>query len=185
MNKLKTVLRLADQGLSQRQIAASCALGQATVSDYLTRARAAGLRYEDISGWPDEQLLAALGVPQPTPRQWRRTAEPDFASIQRELQANKNVTLQLLWEEYRESQPGGYSYSRFCDLYRRWARRRDLVLRQDHRAGEKLFVDYAGSTIPIHDRVTGAVTQAALFVAVLGASSYTFVEATASQSLPD
>lgn len=185
MNKLKVVLRLADQGLSQRQIAASCALGQSTVSDYLTRARAAGLRYEDIADWPDEQLLASLGVPEPAPRQWRRTAEPDFASIRRELQADKNVTLQLLWHEYRESHPDGYAYSRFCDLFRRWAKRQDFVLRQDHRAGEKLFVDYAGSTIPIYDRVTGAITRAALFVAVLGASNYTFVEATATQSLPD
>lgn len=185
MNKLKAVLRLAGQGLSQRQIAVSCALGQATVSDYLTRAKAAHLAYHDVADWPDQQLLAALGIARASTRQWRKSAEPDCSAIQHELQSNKNVTLQLLWTEYREAHPDGYGYSRFCDLYRRWVRRQDRVLRQDHRAGEKLFVDYAGSTIAIHDRVTGAVTEAAIFVAVLGASSFTFVEATASQGLAD
>jgi len=185
MNKLRTVLRLAEQGLSQRQIAASCALGQATVSDYLTRAKAAGLRFSEVHDWPDPQLLTALGVARPSARQWRRAAEPDFATIQHELQTHRDVTLQLLWTEYREAQPEGYGYSRFCDLYRAWRRKQDVVLRQDHRAGEKLFVDYAGATVPVHDRHTGAVHEAAVFVAVLGASSYTYVEATRSQRLAD
>ena len=89
----------------------------------------------------------------------------------------------MLWEEYRESQPEGYGYSRFCELYQRWSRNHDVVLRQDHRAGEKLFVDWAGPTIPIYDRETGEVQPASLFVAVLGASTYTFARATLSQDL--
>lgn len=90
-----------------------------------------------------------------------------------------------MWQEGREADPDGYSYSRFCDLYRRWLKKLDLVLRQDHRAGEKMFVDYAGATIPIHDPESGDVHAAAVFVAVLGASSYTFAEATAGQGLRD
>jgi transposase len=93
------------------------------------------------------------------------------------------VTLQLLWEEYRQSQPEGYRYSRFCELYRRWHRKQDVVLRQEHRAGEKMFVDWAGASIPIYDRETGVAQPASLFVAVLGASSYAFARATLSQDL--
>jgi transposase len=84
----------------------------------------------------------------------------DFAEIHRQLQSNKYVTLQLLWEEYRQSQPKEYRYSRFCELYQRWRRKQDVVLRQEHRAGEKMFVDWAGATIPIYDRETGAVQPA-------------------------
>ena len=87
---------------------------------------------------------------------------------------NKHVTLQLLWEEYREKSPDGYRYSRFCDLYWRWLRGQEVVLRHERRAGEKLFVDYAGDTIPVHSAATGNATAAAIFVAVLGASNYTF-----------
>ena len=99
------------------------------------------------------------------------------------MQTHKNLTLQLVWQEGRESNPDGYGYSRFCDLYRRWLKKLDLVLRQEHRAGEKMFVDYAGATIPIHDPESGEVHPAAVFVAVLGASSYTFAEATTGQDL--
>jgi hypothetical protein len=93
------------------------------------------------------------------------------------------VTQQLLWEEYRQANPDGYRYFRFCELYQRWRRKQDVVLRQEHRAGEKLFVDWAGTTIPIYDRSGGPVQQAHLFVAVLGASSYTYAEATADEQL--
>ena len=96
---------------------------------------------------------------------------------------HKHLTLQLVWEEYRETQPDGYGYSRFCELYERWSRNQDVVLRQEHRAGEKMFVDWAGDTIPIHDPRTGEIRPASLFVAVLGASTYTFARATLSQDL--
>ncbi len=93
------------------------------------------------------------------------------------------MTQQLLWEEYRQANPNGYQYSRFCELYRRWRRKQDVVLRQEHKPGEKLFVDWAGTTIPIHDPRGGPVQQAHLFVAVLGASSYTYAEPTADEQL--
>jgi transposase len=99
------------------------------------------------------------------------------------LQTHKDLTLQLVWQEGRERNPDGYGYSRFCDLYRRWLKKLDLVLRQEHRAGEKMFVDYAGATIPIHNPESGDVHPAAVFVAVLGASSYTFAEVTTGQDL--
>jgi transposase len=110
-------------------------------------------------------------------------ATPDWAAIHDELHNNKKVTLQLLWQEYKQSNPDGYQYSRFCELYQRWAGKLDLVLRQEHRAGEKLFVDYAGDTVPVINAKTGTVMEASIFVAVLGASNYTFAEATWNQDL--
>ena len=108
---------------------------------------------------------------------------PDFAAVHEQLQTHKHVTLQLLWEEYIEAHPDGYRYSRFCELYQRWRRKLDVVLRQQHRVGEKLFVDYAGATVPVENPQTGEARQAQIFVAVLGASSYTYAEASWSQDL--
>lgn len=185
MHKIKTVLRLAGLGLSQRQIALSCQIGQATVSDYLSLADQAGLRWPDVAQWDEDRLVAALlPLQRPAPT-WRKTADPDFAAMRRELQTHKHLTLQLLWQEYREQQPEGYGYSRYCGLYRAWLKRQDVVLRHEHRAGEKLFIDYAGDTIPVHDPGTGEVRQVAVLVAVLGASNYTFAEATWTQGLAD
>ena len=131
-----------------------------------------------IAGWKNCCFQRRSGVPGSTIRPL-----PDFAEVRRQLQAHKHLTLQLVWEEYRETQPDGYGYSRFCELYHRWSRNQDVVLRQEHRAGEKMFVDWAGDTIPIHDPRTGEITPASLFVAVLGASTYTFARATLSQDL--
>ena len=109
---------------------------------------------------------------------------PVWSEVHRELR-RKSVTLALLWEEYKALHPEGLQYSWFCDQYRAWAAKLDLVMRQEHRAGEKLFVDYAGQTVPVVDRETGEERDAQVFVAVLGASSYTFAEATWTQTLPD
>jgi transposase len=185
MHKIKAVLRLAGLGLSQRQIALSCQIGQATVSDYLRLADQAGLRWPDVADWDEDRLLAALSPPQRSTPVWRKTAEPDFSAMRRELQTHKHLTLQLLWQEYREQHSEGYGYSRYCSLYRAWLKRQDVVLRHEHRAGEKLFIDYAGDTIAVHDPGTGEVRQAAVLVAVLGASNYTFAEATWTQGLAD
>lgn len=183
MRKLKEVLRLHSLGLSQHQIARSCSISQSTVHDYLSAAQAAGLKWPVAENWGDQQIEQALYPQRPALAVWRKHPEPDWARTHQELQTHKDLTLQLVWQEGRESNPEGYGYSRFCDLYRRWLNKLDLVLRQEHRAGEKMFVDYAGATIPIHDPQSGAVHPAAVFVAVLGASSYTFVEATTGQDL--
>lgn len=184
MHKIKTVLRLASLGLSQRQIAWSCQVSQATVSDYLAMAARAGLGWAEVAGWGDDQVWSALGLLASAPaRSWRKGAEPDYGAMRAELQRHKHLTLQLLWQEYRDQHPRGYGYSRYCALYRAWLKRQDVVLRHEHRAGEKLFVDYAGDTITIHDG--GVERRAAVFVAVLGASNYTYAEAGWTQSLAD
>ena len=163
MRKIKEVLRLqvpSDvRAALQRQIAASCSVGQATVSEYLKAAEAAGLKWPDIADWGEDQMLEAAAPPREKTVARKQAPEPDYAAIRHELQTNKHVTLQLLWEEYREkANPDGYRYSRFCELYRGWLRAQEFVLRQEHRAGEKLFVDYAGDTIPVHNTVTGEVS---------------------------
>ena len=181
MRKLKEVLRLESLGLSQHQIARSCSIAQSTVHEYVSAAQAAGVKWPLPESWDDNQLEQALFPQRSAPEVWRKKPEPDWPPIHEELQKHKDLTLQQVWLERRASDPEGYGYSRFCDLYRRWLKRRDLVLRHEHRAGEKMFVDYAGSTIPIYDPQTGAIHEAAVFVAVQGASSYTFAEATAGQ----
>jgi transposase len=184
MRKLKEVLRLRyELGLGQRQIARSCSIGHGTVYEYLKRAQAAGVTWPLPEGWDDRQLEAALWGGTPRRAYETRKSPPDFAQLHEELQRHPHLTLQLAWEEYRQAHPDGYAYSRFCELYQQWRQRLDVVLRQDHAAGEKLFVDYAGATIPIHDPQGGPERQAAIFVAVLGASNYTYAEATESQEL--
>lgn len=110
---------------------------------------------------------------------------PVWADVQQELRSKKNVTLALLWDEYKQHNPLGYQYSRYCDLYRAWAGKLHLWMRQEHRAGEKTFVDYCGQTVPVHNAAAGAVREAQVFVAVLGASNYAYVEATWTQGLAD
>ena len=184
MRKIKEVLRLKfESGLGQRQIARSCGIGQATVVEYLKRAEAAGVRWPLPEGWDENRLeQAVFGSRAERSPQPQRTL-PDFGDIREQLQRHRHLTLQLIWEEYRQKQPDTYGYSYFCELYERWRRKQELVLRQDHKAGEKMFVDWAGATIPVFSRVGDEAWQASLFVAVLGASSYTYAEATRDQQM--
>jgi transposase len=183
MRSISEILRLRwEAGLSLRQIATSCRRSPATVREYLLRAETAHLR------WPlpeelEEEALERLLFPPSAPSRERRP-EPDWEAIHQQLR-RKGVTLGLLWQEYKAQHPSGYQHSRFCQLYHAWAGRLDPVLRQQYAAGEKLFVDYAGMTVPIVDRSTGEVREAQVFVAVSGASNYTYVEATWSQGLCD
>ncbi len=183
MRKLKEVLRLDSLGLSQHQIARSCSISQSTVHEYLSAAQAAGVQWPLLEISSDQQIEQMLFPQRPAPAVWRKHREPDWAGIDQELRTHKDLTLQLVWQEQREANPDGYGYSRFCDLYRQWRKKLDLVLRQEYRAGEKTFVDYAGARIAVHDAQSGQVQAAAVFVAVLGASSYTFAEATSGQDL--
>ena len=182
MRKIRDVLRLSQhEGLSLRQVAASVQMPFTTVADHVRRARSAGLSWPLPEGLDDdalEALLFASAAPPADPRPL-----PEWQKVHVELR-RPGVTLMLLWLEYREAFADGYSYSQFCAHYRRWQRRIDVVMRQEHKAGEKLFVDFPGQRIPIYDEATGEVAlQAELFVAVLGASSYLFAEALASQEL--
>ena len=183
MRKIKDALRLAAEGHSPRTIAGSLGVGRTTVQEYLSRAKAAGLAWP----LPDEMDNAALEARLFASGRDRSGdfAEPDWARAHKELK-RKGVTLQLLWQEYRSDHPGnGYSYSRYCELYRRWVGKLSVTMRQHHIAGERMFVDYAGDTIGVVDPATGALRAAQIFVAVLGASNYTYAEATWSQDLAD
>ena len=183
MRKIREILRICwGSGLSARQAAASCGVGRTTIKEYLDRAERAGLSWplpEDL----DDAALENRLFPSSIPLDVERRNMPSFDYLRKEL-TRKHVTLQLLWHEYKEKNPEGYEYSQFCLRYRAWLKTLDVALRQDYKAGEKLFVDFAGDTIPIHDPQTGTVVPAYLFVAALGASNYTYAEAVLSQDLP-
>ncbi len=183
MRKIYDVLRLHAGGLPKRRIAVSLNIGRTTVGDYINRARRAGL------GWPlpedmSDEDLERLLFPPPAAISPDRRPPPDWPALHRELK-RPGVTLSLLWEEYRAVHPEGYGYSRFCDLYRDWRGRLNPTMRQTHFAGEKMFVDYAGATMDVIDGLTGEIRTAQIFVATLGASSYTYAEATWTQALPN
>lgn len=183
MRRIKEVLRLSHfGGLGERDIATATNQKKSTVHDYKIRAELAGLIWDEAVGLDDAEIERRL-FPPATPGSETK-AVPDWGEINRELR-RKGVTLQLLWEEYKDVHPTGYGYSRFCELYQRAEPRMDLSMRQIHKAGEKLFVDYSGQTIEIIDRQTGECQTAQIFVAVWGASNYTFAEATRTQQLPD
>jgi transposase len=183
MRKIRDALRLEASGLSRRRIAASLNIGRTAARTYIDRAHGVGLSWplpSDLSDEALEWLLFPPAVEIPNgPR-----VKPDWALLHLELR-KPNVTLTLLWVEYRAIHPSGYGYSRFCDLYRAWKGRLTPTMRQNHIAGEKMFVDYAGTTVEVIDGTSGEVLQAQVFVAVLGASNYTYAEATWSQTLPD
>jgi len=184
MRKVRDILRLAwGQGLSRRQVGAALDIPHTTVADHLRRAAEAGLSWPLPDGLDDAALEAALFGGEPAPPTETRPV-PDWHDVHRELR-RPGVTLMLLWLEYKEAHPGdGYSYSQFCHHYRAFQGRLDLVMRQEHRAGEKLFVDFPGQRLAIYDGRTGEVAVwAELFVAVLGASNYLYAEAVASQQL--
>lgn len=182
MRKLKEIARLRFEARRTfTEIAAAVGAARSTVQLTLQRMTAAGLSWP----WPeglDEVTVEARLFARALPPSGSPT--PDFEAMRAEL-ARKGVTRRLLWQEYRQRHPDGLSYSQFCDLYRAWGKTQDLVLRLEHAPGDKLFVDYAGMTMPVIDRHTGEIGQAQIFVAALGHSGYTYVEATASQTVPD
>ncbi len=183
MRKIREILRLVWAcNQSRRDAAKSCGVGKSTVNDTINRAVAAGL------SWPfefDDESLEKLLYPPPIRPSLRKLTQPDWQSLHDELARNKNLTLMLLWQEYKEMEPSGYQYSQFCELYRQWRKKLDHSMRQEHRAGEKFFVDYSGQTVEILDSATGEVREAQMFVGVMGGSNQTYAVATWTQSLPD
>ena len=185
MRKIKEVLRLKYVcGLSEREIARSCHVTRSTVGNYLRRAAVAGL------SWPlavelseaelQERLFPVLDLPSTAERPL-----PDCEYIYNQLRGYKsfNLTLTQLWLEYREQHPDGYQYTQFCEYYRKWRGKLDYCMRQEHRAGEKAFLDYCNG-LSFVDLATGELVPTQLFVAVWGASNYTYADATLSQKLP-
>ncbi len=183
MRQVRPILRLRlESRLSLRECSRVLGIPKSTIGDVLRMAQAAGIDWPTAQSLSDTQLEARLYADaNARPSQY---VEPDFAHIHRELKRS-GVTLQLLWEEYWQGNPQAYRYTAFCTRYRAWAASLKRSMRQIHVAGDKLFVDYAGDTIPMTDAATGEITQAQIFVAVLGASNYTFARPTASQTAAD
>lgn len=183
MRKIKDVLRLKYEAqLSHEKIARACSLSKGVVGKYVSLAEALGLSWPLPEGVDEAELERRLFPPRQPPSRYR---EPDYPALHQELK-RKGMTLQLLWSEYTAVEPvSAYRYTAFCARYRQWCAQQRRSLRQVHTAGEKLFIDYCGPTVPVVDPATGEVRQVQIFVAVLGASNYTYVEASASQRLPD
>ena len=183
MRKIREVLRLRFEAkFSERNIARSAGIARSTVQECLRRAKQAGVSWPLPADWDEDRLIRAL-YPS-TPRGNPNAPVPDFAGIEQERR-RKGVTLLLLWQEYKTEHPDGLQYSQFCEHFARWRGRQNAVLRQAHAPGDKLFVDYAGTTMEVIDRSTGEVHKTQIFVAVMAASSLTYAEASLSQSLPD
>jgi len=189
MRKIREVLRLDAQGHSQRKIMAATGLSKGSVSEYLRRAAEAKIDWHTAHDISEADLESRLFKPSGRKGPVERTPI-DFAGVHRELRKT-GVTLQLLCVEYQQSAIAAndgrrpYQYSQFCDLYHDWKSKLDMPMRQNHVAGEKLFIDYSGKKPTIIDRDTGEVIEVELYVAVMGASNCTYVEATRSQQLPD
>ena len=186
VRKIKEILRLKHVcGLSKREIARSCNVARSTVTDYLRRARAAGVNWPEAAALTEVELQDRLFPTEHLPSSVHRPP-PDCEYIYNQLRRYRNVNLTLtqLWLEYKEKHPRGYQYTQFCEYYRRWRGKLDYCMRQEHRAGEKVFVDYSDS-LAIVDPLTGELIPTQLFVEVWGASNYTYAEATLSQTLPN
>jgi transposase len=182
MRKAREVLRLHYEAqLGQREIARGLGLSQSTVHAYLERAKSAELQWPLPAGLSENGLRGLLYPKKPA----TTMPEPDWADVRQQLSQNKRLTLDMLWQDYKSHEPAGYCYSRYCVLYRRWLKQQDPVLRQQHNPGEKVWVDWAGDTVPVYKRLGEEDFRAQIFVAVLGASSYTYAEATRDQRLPN
>ena len=185
MRKIREVLRLRfEHSLSHRAIAVSCGVGITSVREYIVRAKAAALCWPLPGDMDDEALDLLLFPPQRKAGADLEQTLPKWSSVHEELR-KKGVTLQLLWQEYREVHPQGYGYSRYCERYRAFAKTLDVTMRFEHKAGEKLFVDYAGPTMQVTNPQTGELRDAHIFVAAQGASNYTYVEGTWTEGLRD
>jgi transposase len=182
MRKLREIVRLhLEKGLSGRAIARGCGISPSTASEYLGRIKLAKLSWPLPEELDDDAALTRLLFPdEHQPRKER--PEPDWARVYEELKG-KHVTKQLLWQEYREQHPDGYQYSQFCERYARFSQQLSVVMRQEHRAGEKCFVDFSGDGLELISAESGEVQKVKLFVCVLGASNYTYVEPVLGEDL--
>jgi transposase len=182
VRRISEILRLRAEGVSVRDIAASCGASKTTVYEYLARAEAAGV------GWPlpeglDDEAVEDLLLPPPSGELAARRPVPEWAAVHRELKGKKHVTLRLLWLEWREAHPDGWGYSQFCWHYQRWLATKDVVMRLEYAAGERMFVDFSGDKAAWVDGQSGEVHAAEVFVAVLGCSGMLYAEATRGQDL--
>src|SRR3954471_1197998 len=183
MRKVREVLRLKHTlGMSLRQVSEATGVGKTVIGEYVRRARVIGITWPVPEAIDDAELERRL-FPIPCETGLPRAAI-DWRKVNEELK-RRSVTLVLLWEEYRAEHADGYGYSRFCDLYGEWRKTVTATMRQTHPAGAKLFVDYAGDTVPVFDQITNEERPAHIFIAALGASNYTYAEARWSEGLAD
>jgi transposase len=184
MRKIREVLRLTHElRLSVRQVSNATGVGKTAVGEFVARAKVIGITWPIPQEINDAELERRLFTPAGF-RHGPTRPLPDWAKVHEELK-RRGVTLMILWEEFRAEAPDGHSYARFCQIYGEWKKHLSPTMRQTYVAGDKLFVDWAGDTVPIIDPMTGEVHAAHLFVAVLGASSYTSAEARWTETLPD
>ena len=185
MRKLREILRLRlHAGLSIRQVRNSLRISIGAIQKISTLAEQTGINWEQVCQMNDTELARHF-YPKADTRSSSRLELPDWSEVHQELR-HENMTKYLLWEEYTQKYPNrSYSYAQYCHLYGKWQKKQRRSMRQVHKAGDMLFVDYAGQTVPIISGTTGEIRKAQIFVAVLGASNYTFAEATLSQTLPD
>ncbi|MEI7752196.1 MAG: IS21 family transposase [Candidatus Omnitrophota bacterium] len=182
MQKIREMVRLGILlSLSDRQVARSVGASRPTVASYLARLESTGKTAQELLALSDDELLLLVKEGEPG-RPLKTKVLPEWQEVRQEL-GKKSVTLQLLWQEYIQDHPDGYRLSQFCELYRCWKKGLAISMRQDHKAAEKLFVDFAGQTIPVHDPFTGGIIQAQIFVATLGFSSKSYAEAVPDQTL--
>jgi transposase len=184
MRRIREVLRLRHQGLTERVIARMLGVSNGVVHGYVRRARLAGLNWPLPEGLDDEGLELLLFPAPAAAAQSNRRPVPDWIYVEKELR-RRSVTRMLLWEEYRAANPDGFGYTWFCTTFEAWKQRARPSMRQTHAGGEKVFVDFAGDTIDIFDPVTGEAHAMKLFVAAMGASNYTYAEACPSEGLSD
>jgi transposase len=180
MRTIREVLRLGLSGsLSLRDIGRSLRITHPTVQKYIQAAQEAGLDWRKIAAMDDESLREIICA---KPARDMQKPLPDYSVVHQELK-KAGVTLELLWQEYKEAHPAGYQMTQFRRYYYDFVKKLKVSIRQRYKFGESMFVDYAGQTVPIHDRITKAIIDAQIFVAVLGASNYTYAEATPDQRL--
>ena len=183
MKKIREVLRLSyELGLNQRQIAESAQISRSSVQDIQSRCKVAKLKWP-LSEEDTDEKLSEIIFPKTYKRDFNENMTPDWSKVHKELKI-KGVTRQLLWIEYKEENQQGYQYTQFCEKYREWEKLHRLSMRQNHTAGEKMFLDFSGLTVPYVDSQTGEVKKAEIFLAVLGASNYTFAYAVKNQTIP-
>jgi transposase len=184
MRKIREVLRLThEHKLSVREVSKATGVGKTTVGEFVARAKVIGITWPIPPEISEAELEARLFTPAGFHQVPTRPV-PDWAKVHQEMK-RRGVTLMTLWEEYRAEVSNGHGYSRYCQLYSEWKRTLSATMRQTHVAGDKLFVDWAGDKVPIVDQLTGEVHEASIFVAVMGASSYSYSEARWTETLLD
>lgn len=185
MRKVRELLRLYfTQGQSARQGAKIVGIGKTSASEYISGFKNSGLDYSCIGRLSDTDLLQAINAPKETENDRYKALSGQFTYFEKELKRT-GVTLQLLWQEYKSANADGYAYSQFCHHFYKWRKDQKVSMPMEHKAGDKLFVDYTGKKLCYTDAQTGEQVECEVFVAVLGASGQSYIEATPSQTKAD